>query len=473
MLDLPQEPEEVVEKVQYGDDRKASLMGTLLKNDESGPDTKKTFQDFPLPEERSEQIRSMAEERRLARRMNRFLQISFAGLRARMDIMEESDEHRLAHCLDLKIADLFIAETISDDKPIKLLGEWLNEIEHPRDSGDGLLMMKMVTWHPAERVTEDYEIANDESHAVLHILPLRCHIHQRAVRFGRAFFTNAKEEKPERVEWAIGLKEIPSPLFQRFKVKVCKMKVDYTPEKIDVNALRDGAIVELVNLSPLNDMVITLQAVVMESKVGFGSVLGELVTSWIRDICDSQLYKFVINTSPFQPITGIGNGVVDMVVLPWDAIRNGDDVMRALKSGFSSFASCVAYETLNASAKLTNLAAKKLVMSRSASSGLPPRPHGMPRGLVDTAGHALESIAKGVEEANYKVVIIPYREFQSKGAGSAAKSVMKGLPVAILAPVGGASEALSYTLLGARNLVRPDIRKEEEASQRGLQYGDF
>jgi hypothetical protein len=32
--------------------------------------------------------------------------------------------------------------------------------------------------------------------------------------------------------------------------------------------------------------------------------------------------------------------------------------------------------------------------------------------------------------------------------------------------VSGAAEALSFTFLGARNHIRPDIRREEEASER-------
>jgi autophagy-related protein 2 len=84
----------------------------------------------------------------------------------------------------------------------------------------------------------------------------------------------------------------------------------------------------------------------------------------------------------------------------------------------------------------------------------------------------LESIARGLETANYKIVIVPYREYRKSGTSGAVRSVMRGIPVAIAAPVGAATEALSYTLLGVRNQVRPDIRKEEEANERGLRH-DF
>ncbi len=46
--------------------------------------------------------------------------------------------------------------------------------------------------------------------------------------------------------------------------------------------------------------------------------------------------------------------------------------------------------------------------------------------------------------------------------------MVKGIPVAVRAPLSGASEALSYTLLGVRNQLRPDMMKEEKANLRGL-----
>jgi autophagy-related protein 2 len=84
----------------------------------------------------------------------------------------------------------------------------------------------------------------------------------------------------------------------------------------------------------------------------------------------------------------------------------------------------------------------------------------------------MESLARGFDHANYKIVVVPYKEFQDKGAASAAKSIVRGIPVAILAPLAGVNEAMSYTLLGARNTLRPNIRKEEEAGQRGL-HSDY
>lgn len=63
------------------------------------------------------------------------------------------------------------------------------------------------------------------------------------------------------------------------------------------------------------------------------------------------------------------------------------------------------------------------------------------------------------------IIAIPYEE-QEEVMGphgrSYVRSVARALPVAVLRPVVGASEALSCTLLGFRNYLSPMIRKEEE-----------
>ena len=74
-------------------------------------------------------------------------------------------------------------------------------------------------------------------------------------------------------------------------------------------------------------------------------------------------------------------------------------------------------------------------------------------------GRLLEQVAAQT------IIAIPYEE-QEEVIGphgrSYVRSVARALPVAVLRPVVGASEALSCTLLGFRNYMSPVIRREEE-----------
>lgn len=337
----------------------------------------------------------------------------------------------------------------------------------------------MVTWHPENRVTSEGEVANDICEVIMQLLPMRCIIDQHAVQFIRAFFHSEEEGETEEAEkWSSGLHVVPPPRVRAFRVKPWKLKVDYLPKKLDVGALRDGSFVELVNISPIDGMVITLSEVRVQDVVGFGLVFSGLVGNWVREIVATQLHKFLTNARPFEPFTDVGQGLSDLVVLPYDAFKNGEGIRRAISSGFKSLAEIVAFQALTTSSRLTQYAANKMAGSvgsrhtNMASNPLPSRPTTAPKGVTDVTGHAVQSLARGFQAANYKVVVVPYREYSRNGATGAATSVIRGIPVLLVAPLTGATEALSYTLLGARNALRPDIRKEEEASRTGFNAND-
>ena len=299
-------------------------------------------------------------------------------------------------------------------------------------------------------------------------MPLRCFLDQRAIRFARSFFAGEDSDSGSGSDQVLpaGLHAVPPPLFESFRVRPFKLKVDYKPEKIDTKALRDGCLVELINLSPLDGLILTLQEVIIENEVGFGAVAGILTRRWVEDICSTQLVKFLSNSRPLEPITHVGGGAADLVVLPWEALQHGESLRKALRAGVSSFAGAVVYEAFTLSSRLTEFVAE------TVSSNRPSRPIRVPRTITDASSHAVESMSRGFQAANYKIVIVPYREFHRSGAQGAARSVLRGIPVAIAAPASGAAEALSFALLGARNQMRPDIRREEEASLRGLHHLD-
>lgn len=344
-----------------------------------------------------------------------------------------------------------------------------------------------MTWKPIQPVTEDDKVASEECEVALTLAPIRCIIDQRAIKFTKAYFNKDSGEDEDSSaavdDWTAGLHLIPPPFMRIFRMQPVKLKIDYWPQSIDTAALKNGSVVELINLSPLDAMVLTLHAVEIENVLGFGEAAGGLVSHWLGDICATQMYKFLTNARPFEPATNIGGGIVDLFVLPWDAYKNGEKVSRALRSSVSSLVGTVAHETLTTSSRITAFFAGEMarattsphghgrMSTTTANSSLPSRPLGTPHRIGDTAGHALESLARGVQTSNYKMIIVPYREYRRSGARGAVKSFVRGIPVAVAAPVSGASEALSYTLLGARNQIRPDIRKEEEVSQRGLHYG--
>lgn len=461
---------EIARKVSLA--RKAKLMGDLLGGKDND---QKTFKETPLPGDRASQLALQKTIRMCSRVPNTFFQLSLNGVALRMDSYMVGS-HRLQSIMELSVSKLFVAETVSLSTPVKMLGEWMSDREHPRDTRFGTLMMKMATWSPEERVSSLDEINSDVCEVTMQLLPMRCLLDQRAIAFIRAFFNNGAEETYDgdkmemQASWSDGHHVIPPPRFRQFKVKPWKVKVDYSPSKIDVAALREGSIVELVNISPIQRMVITLSEVMVVDSLGGGSVFSEIVSSWVKEICATQLHKFLANARPFEPFTDVGQGLTDLVVLPYEAFKQGDSVQRAMTKGMKSLAEIVAFQALTTTAGLTKYAADLMAdalggkRQNTAANPLPARPPTVPKGIGDVRQHAVESLARGLRAANYKVVVVPYREFSRNGVTGALTSVIKGIPVLLVAPLTGVTEAASYTLLGARNAIRPDIRKEEEAS---------
>jgi len=458
------------------DDRSSLTTNVRLMEELLDPEdhSQAFFKEVPLPEDKASIIHRDKYMRLSRRRPNIFCQISLNGVALRLDSYQESINHRLQLILEVTISNLFIAETVSSCKPMKMIGEWSNDYEHPRDTRFGMMMLSMTTWAPVNKITEFNEIASEECNVTVQLTPMRCLLDQRAVSFVKAFFINdsihSVTSTSEKDKWSSRLHLPPPPTLKTFKVKPWKVKVDYYPTRIDVIALREGSIVELVNLSPIHGMTITLGEVVVLNSDGFGPVFSDTVSSWIEEICSTQLHKFLANARPFEPFTEVGQDLTDLVILPYEAFKQGESVKRAMKKGIKSLAETVTFQALATTSGLTKIAADLMADSlglkerNGASDPLPSRPLSIPKGIGDARLHAATSLARGLSAANHKVVIVPYREYLRNGLTGAVTSVMKGIPVLLIAPLTGATEAASYTLLGARNALRPDLRKEEEAS---------
>jgi len=327
----------------------------------------------------------------------------------------------------------------------------------------------------------DGKLMSDESRATVELLPLRFYLYQNALRFIQHFFVGSQkiqtvgnEAQDDDEQDMVSDNEIINMFFESFKVKPCKLKVDYQPEKIDIDSFRNGNYVELLNICPLEDMTLTLQPVKMRDLTGWGSVFSELASCWIEYVCATQSHKFLTRMTPIQPFSNLGDPLADLAVVVLIPEGGVSDYLKGVVGGTTNFAKNVALEALSTTAKMTRFAANQLnsraLLSVGRNGSLPCRPRSMPRRAGDTANYAYESVARGFREANHTIVTVPLREYQQTGAGGAARSAVRGIPVGVIAPIAGASEALSYTLLGLRNQLRPDIRKEEEASLRGLHY---
>ena len=116
--------------------RKDELLGALLDTDYISA----TNVDYiPIVEDEFFTIRSQ----RNSRDQSHYFETILDRVRLRIDSFIETSDHHLTSCLDLKITSLFLSETVSRGYPKKMLGEWINDYEHPRDNKHGVIMLKV------------------------------------------------------------------------------------------------------------------------------------------------------------------------------------------------------------------------------------------------------------------------------------------------------------------------------------------
>jgi len=445
------------------------LLNALLE-DEYLADQSRTFSSCP-----DEEFQTITN----GRLHDKYFELSVLALKLRTDSFIECCDHRLASCMYVEAEDLYLSETFSSrGLAQKMLGDWVDDLKHPRDANDGILMMKMVSMFPENRISVDGKLVSMESRVAIQLLPLRCHINQGALRDICGFFSsdeseegmmeecNDSDDKPSKVKLP---EDDQGTFFQTFHIKPCKLKVNYTPVKLNAASLRAGSYAELLNLFPLENIELLLQPLTLTNLTGWGGAIGETLRSWMGDIVSTQVHKVLQGAPGVNSISQIGSGAYDLIMMPVKQYRRERKIGRGLKKGTSRFVSVVALETLNTTHRATRAVANLLNRAVSTSEergehgALPSRPGRLPVKVDQTFGHSRASVRKGLKAAHHTIVTIPRREYLRNGTTGAIKCIVKNVPVAVLAPLSGATEALSYTVLGVRNQIRPDVRKEDES----------
>ncbi len=82
----------------------------------------------------------------------------------------------------------------------------------------------------------------------------------------------------------------PHPVyFQYCEFSPLHLVFDYTPRRFDLVALRNGRLVELLNLIPLGGVDLQFQGVVLGARQGGGAVAAGVLSHWLEDITSTQV----------------------------------------------------------------------------------------------------------------------------------------------------------------------------------------
>jgi len=81
-----------------------------------------------------------------------------------------------------------------------------------------------------------------------------------------------------------------------------------------------------------------------------------------------------------------------------------------------------------------------------------------PTNVTEGLQLAYKSLGKNLGAAAQTILAVPIEVYERSGTEGPVRAVVRALPVAVLRPMIGATEAISKTLLGVRGTLDPNVR---------------
>jgi autophagy-related protein 2 len=291
--------------------------------------------------------------------------------------------------------------------------------------------------------------------------------------------------------------------FQSIDIRPCKIKIDYRPNRVDFEALRAGDYLEVINLFVLEGMELVLRRVKASGIDGWAALSEHVLMSWVNDISRHQIHKCVASVSmpPLRPFANIGSGAADLILLPLEHYGRDRRVVRGIKKGAKSFLKSVTIETLNTASRVaqgtqallqhaddvvsSTSSRKRNIKYRQPGSRIARNSKSMGGGGIRSAQdrggignrqylaqqpsnateglyQAYDSLSRELHVAAKTIVAVPLIEYKKTGSQGYVRSVIRAVPVAVLRPMIGASEAVSKALIGVRNAMDPEMKEDVE-----------
>jgi len=86
-----------------------------------------------------------------------------------------------------------------------------------------------------------------------------------------------------------------------------------------------------------------------------------------------------------------------------------------------------------------------------------------PQDVKEGLQSAYKSLRRNMNSAAQTILAVPMEVYERSSNEGPVRAVIRAVPIAVLKPMIGASEAVSKTLLGLHNTMDPNLRQENEA----------
>ncbi|KAG2180979.1 hypothetical protein INT43_008561, partial [Umbelopsis isabellina] len=427
------------------------------------------------------------------------LEIRLEQINVEFDLLPVTEQ--LASHLQIHIRDFEIIDHIKTSMYRKFLS-YMRTDRHPRERGSNMIRFELTSVRPVP-----YDLA-EEHRLKLRISPMRLYIDQDAILFLINFFSFDPKllhsSTPVGNQTAArGSQRGPSSndndtFFQHVEIYPVLLKVDYRPKHVNYGSLKEGQFAELVNFFHLDAAEMNLSHVKLAGIKGYDRLVQAVMNNWLPHIRDTQLGKVVTGVSSIQSVVNIGSGVADLVLLPIEQYRKDGRIIRGIQKGTQSFARTTTMEAIKIGSRLaagtqvileqadeyfspaaTNESfgrssddygseeepsqrATELMQGDSDSdsqkviSKFADQPTDVSQGLQ----HAYQSLSKNIMSAANTVLAVPTEIQASDGPHGTAKAVIRAVPIAVIRPLIGFSEAFANVLVGIRNTIDPDQKAQ-------------
>uniref|UniRef100_A0A1J3HLH3 Autophagy-related protein 2 n=1 Tax=Noccaea caerulescens TaxID=107243 RepID=A0A1J3HLH3_NOCCA len=387
--------------------------------------------------------------------------------------------------LSLMVQDFYLYDR-SKAAPWTLVLGYYNSKDHPRDSSSNAFKLELNAVRP------DPDTPLEENRLRVALLPILLHLHQSQLDFLISFFGANNLEKPVVSVGDLGgstlsvsvkghniLEEALLPYFQNFDIWPVSVRVDYSPHHVDLAALTGGKYAELVNLVPWKGIELQLKHVHAAGIYGWGNVCETILGEWLEDISQNQIHQLLKGIPTVRSLSALYAAAAKLVSSPVESYRKDRRLVKGVQRGTIAFLRSISLEAVGLGVHLAAGAHDILLRAEYIFASAPSSPqpqgktktnvrHNQPRNAKQGMLQACENIGDGIGKTASALVRTPLKKYQrGDGAGSAFATVVQGVPTAAIAPASACARAVHSALVGIRNSLDPEHKKESSKKYLG------
>ncbi|KAJ9050559.1 autophagy- protein 2 [Entomophthora muscae] len=334
----------------------------------------------------------------------------------------------------------------------------------PRESQSEMLHVELTQIKPFPKSSScEYRLK-------FSLLPIRLFVDQDALNFLIDFFLGDTQVDPLEPPESPPSDSSDDIYFQYVEISDLEVKLDYKPKHFSLRQLSEGNFAELVKIFQLEDAQLSLDKVRLTGVNGFARLTDELISHWLPQIKGSQIPQMVSGVGPMRTLSNLGSGVADLVLLPFQQFKKDGRIVKGVAKGVASFARSTTSEAVHVSASLVMGA--QVILERADTLLRPPsspssprtsRPEtrtvskyaNQPENINEGMEFAYRSLRQNIGTAARTVLAVPFEVTERTGAQGTTRSIIRAIPIVVLQPMIGATQAVSMALLGLRNSLDP------------------